>query len=118
MSKRRYHTLFKVIAISLLVGIFIGYAGNNRDVLGFLDNYLKPQVTREVNPVVFKDFKCISTNKIRFLKDNEVFVLLSSPVIIDKYLQENSYKILTSDGIIGYIWDNSEDSLIFTEMNK
>jgi hypothetical protein len=77
--------------------------------------------TREANPVVFKDFKCLSTNKIRFLKDNEVFVLLSSPVIINKFLkflQENSYKILTSDGIIGYIWDNSEDSLIFTEMNK
>lgn len=55
MSKRRYHTLFKVIAISLLVGIFIGYAGNNRDVLGFLDNYLKPQVTREVNPVLISD---------------------------------------------------------------
>lgn len=74
--------------------------------------------TREANPVVFKDFKCLSTNKIRFLKDDEVFVLLSSPVIINKYLQENSYKILTSDGIIGYIWDNSEDSLIFTEINK
>lgn len=55
MSKRRYHTLFNVIAISLLVGIFIGYAGNNRDVLGFLDNYLKPQVTREVNPVLISD---------------------------------------------------------------
>jgi hypothetical protein len=77
--------------------------------------------TREANTVVFKDVKCLSTNKIRFLKDNEVFVLLSSPVIINKFLkflQENSYKILTSDGIIGYIWDNSEDSLIFTEMNK
>lgn len=78
----------------------------------------REEKTREANPIVFKDFKCLSTNKIRFLKDNEVFVLLSSPVIINKYLQENSYKILTSDGIIGYIWDNSEDSLIFTEMNE
>ena len=74
--------------------------------------------TRVANPIVFKDFKCFSTNKIRFLKDNEVFVLLNSPVIINKYLQENSYKILTSDGIIGYIWDDNIDSLIFTEMNE
>ena len=74
--------------------------------------------TRVANPVVFNDFKCLSTNKIRFLKDNEVFVLLSSPVIINKFLKESSYKILTSDGIIGYIWDNIGDSLIFTEMNE
>ena len=52
MSKRKYHNLFNVITISLLVGIFIGYAGNNRDVLGFLDDYLKPQATREVTPVL------------------------------------------------------------------
>lgn len=74
--------------------------------------------TKEANPVFFKDLECLSTNKIRFLKDDEVFVLLSSPVIINKYLQENSYKILTSDGIIGYIWGNSKDSLIFTEINE
>ena len=52
MSKRKYRNLFNVIAISLLVGIFIGYAGNNRDVLGFLDTYLKPHDTREVTPVL------------------------------------------------------------------
>jgi len=52
MSKRKYRNLFNVIAISLLVGMFIGYAGNNRDVLGFLDNYFKPQAIREVTPVL------------------------------------------------------------------
>ena len=52
MSKRKYRNLFNVIAISLLVGIFIGYAGNNRDVLGFLENYFKPQAIREVTPVL------------------------------------------------------------------
>ncbi len=52
MSKRKYRNLFNVIAISLLVGIFIGYAGNNQDILGFLDTYLKPHDTREVTPVL------------------------------------------------------------------
>ena len=52
MSKRKYGRLFNIIAISLLIGIFIGYVGNNRVVLGFLDDYFKPQVTREVNPVL------------------------------------------------------------------
>jgi phospholipase D len=52
MSKRKYGRLFNIIAISLLIGIFIGYVGNNKDVLGFLDDYFKPQVTREVNPVL------------------------------------------------------------------
>jgi len=52
MSKRKYGRLFNIIAISLLVGIFIGYAGNNKDALGLLDDYFKPQVTREVNPVL------------------------------------------------------------------
>ena len=55
MSKRKYRNLFNVIAISLLVGIFIGYAGNNQDILGFLDTYLKPHDTREVNPVLIND---------------------------------------------------------------
>lgn len=74
--------------------------------------------TREVNPIFFKDLECLCNNIIRSLKDNEVFVLLSSPVLINKHLKENSYKILTSDGIIGYIWGNSKDSLIFTEINE
>lgn len=52
MSKRKFRNLFNVIAISLLVGMFIGYAGNNRNVLGFLDNYFKPQAIREVTPVL------------------------------------------------------------------
>ena len=52
MSKRKYGRLFNIIAISLSIGIFIGYAGNNKDVLGLLDDYFKPQVTREVNPVL------------------------------------------------------------------
>ena len=52
MSKRKYGRLFNIIAISLSVGVFIGYAGNNKDVLGLLDDYFKPQVTREVNPVL------------------------------------------------------------------
>lgn len=74
--------------------------------------------TKEANPVFFKDLECLSNNIIRSFKDNEVFVLLRSPVLINKHLKENSYKILTSDGIIGYIWGNSEDQIIFTEMNK
>lgn len=49
MSKRKFRNLFNVIAISLLVGMFIG---NNRNVLGFLDNYFKPQAIREVTPVL------------------------------------------------------------------
>ena len=52
MSKRKYGRLFNIIAISLSVGVFIGYVGNNKDVLGLLDDYFKPQVTREVNPVL------------------------------------------------------------------
>jgi len=52
MSKRKYGRLFNIIAISLSVGILIGYAGNNKDVLGLLDDYFKPQVTRGVNPVL------------------------------------------------------------------
>ena len=52
MSKRKYGRLFNIIAISLSVGILIGYAGNNKDVLGLLDDYFKPQITREVNPVL------------------------------------------------------------------
>jgi hypothetical protein len=52
MSKRKYGRLVNIIAISLSVGIFIGYVGNNEDVLGLLDDYFKPQVTREVNPVL------------------------------------------------------------------
>ena len=52
MSKRKYGRLFNIIAISLSVGILIGYAGNNKDVLGLLDDYFKLQITREVNPVL------------------------------------------------------------------
>ena len=52
MSKRKYGRLFNIIAISLSVGVFIGYAGNNKDVLGLLNDYFKPQVTTEINPVL------------------------------------------------------------------
>ncbi|MCE2731705.1 MAG: hypothetical protein LW599_06470 [Rickettsiaceae bacterium] len=52
MSKRKYGRLFNIIAISLLVGIFIGYVGNNRAVLGFLDDYFKPEASKEINPVL------------------------------------------------------------------
>jgi len=61
MSKRRYHTLFNVIAVSLLVGVLIGYAGNNEKVLGVLDNYFTPQTTREVEPVLLIEGDYIST---------------------------------------------------------
>jgi len=73
---------------------------------------------REANPVIFKDVKCMSFNKIRFLNDNETFVLLSQPVVINKPLAEYSYKILTTDGIIAYMWDNKNDALIFTKENS
>ena len=52
MYKRKYGRLFNIIAISLSVGILIGYAGNNKDVLGFLDDYFKPEASKEINPVL------------------------------------------------------------------
>jgi phospholipase D len=52
MSKKKYGRLFNIIAISLLIGIFIGYVGNNRVVLGFLDDYFKPEASKEINPVL------------------------------------------------------------------
>ena len=52
MSKRKYVRLFYIIAISLSVGILIGYAGNNKDVLGLLDDYFKPEASKEINPVL------------------------------------------------------------------
>ncbi len=61
MSKRRYHTLFNVIAVSLLVGVLIGYAGNNEKVLGVLDNYFTPQTTKELEPVLLIEHDHIST---------------------------------------------------------
>ena len=54
MSKRKYRNLFNTVAISLLIGILIGYAGSGEKVLSFLDNYLKPQTTREVEPVLIE----------------------------------------------------------------
>ena len=54
MSKRKYRNLFNAVAISLLIGILIGYAGSGEKVLSFLDNYLKPQTTREVEPVLIE----------------------------------------------------------------
>ncbi len=52
MSKRKYQNLFNAVAISLLIGILIGYAGNNKKVLSFLDDYFKPQSIREVELVL------------------------------------------------------------------
>jgi len=60
MSKRKYQNLFNTIAISLLIGILIGYAGNNKKVLSFLDDDFKPQSIREVEPVLI-DGDLIST---------------------------------------------------------
>jgi len=54
MSKRKYQNLFNTVAISLLIGILIGYAGNNKKVLSFLDDYFKPQSIREVEPVLIE----------------------------------------------------------------
>lgn len=51
MSKRKYGRLFYIIAISLLVGIFIGYGGHNKEVLGFLDDYFKYDAIKAMNPV-------------------------------------------------------------------
>ena len=61
MSKKKYRNLFNVITVSLLVGVLIGYAGNNEKVLGFLDNYFAPQTTREVEPVLLIENDYIST---------------------------------------------------------
>ncbi len=60
MSKRKYQNLFNTIAISLLIGILIGYAGNNKKVLSFLDDDFKPQSIREIEPVLI-DGDLIST---------------------------------------------------------
>lgn len=60
MSKRNYQNSFNTIAISLLIGILIGYAGNNKKVLSFLDDDFKPQSIREIEPVLI-DGDLIST---------------------------------------------------------
>ena len=60
MSKRKYQNLFNAVAISLLIGILIGYAGNNKKVLSFLDDDFKPQSIREIEPVLI-DGDLIST---------------------------------------------------------
>lgn len=52
MSKRKYHNLFRTIAASFLIGMFIGYAGNNKDILNFLDNRCTLPVKKEFNPIL------------------------------------------------------------------
>ena len=38
MSKRKYRNLFKIVAVSFLFGVAVGYTGNNENILKFFDN--------------------------------------------------------------------------------
>lgn len=52
MSKRKYHNLFKIVAVSFLIGILIGYGGNNENIINFFDNKGTLPVKREVDPIL------------------------------------------------------------------
>ena len=52
MSKRKYRNLFRIIAVSFLIGMLIGYAGNNADILNFFDNKGTLTVKRELDPIL------------------------------------------------------------------
>ena len=52
MSKRKYRNLFRIIAVSFLIGILIGYGGNNEDILNFFDNKGTLPVKRELDHIL------------------------------------------------------------------
>ena len=52
MSKRKYRNLFKIVAVSFLFGVAVGYTGNNEDILKFFDNKGTLLVKRELDPIL------------------------------------------------------------------
>ena len=52
MSKRKHSNIFRIIAASFLIGVFIGYAGNNEDILNFFDNKGALTVKKELDPIL------------------------------------------------------------------
>jgi phospholipase D len=52
MSKRKYRNLFKIVAVSFLFGVAVGYTGNNEDILKFFDNKGTLSVKRELDPIL------------------------------------------------------------------
>lgn len=70
MFKRKYRNLFNTIAISLLIGMLIGYAGNNKKVLSFLDdtdsfNFTTSADIRNAENVIIVNNREIATKYIQ-----------------------------------------------------
>lgn len=52
MSKRKYRNLFRIVVVSFLFGIVVGYTGNNEDILNFFDNKGTIPVQNEADPIL------------------------------------------------------------------
>jgi phospholipase D len=52
IPKRKYRNLFRIVAVSFLFGVVVGYTGNNEDILKFFDNKGTLPVKRELDPIL------------------------------------------------------------------
>jgi len=52
MPKRKYRNLFRIVTVSFLFGVVVGYTGNNKDILKFFDNKGTLSVKRELDPIL------------------------------------------------------------------